>query len=151
LAYELKHVASAGEWRAMHDLRRSTLFAPGRHGDEIIYDDNHPDDHHPDNWPFLLLLDGAPIGVVRLDQRGDHEGVVRLVAIAPALQRHGHGRRMSELVDAAARQRGMRRLVVNAHRSAVEFYRCTGWHEETWDVGELVGIAADCVQMAKSI
>jgi len=151
MTYELRPVGTAAEWQAMHDIRRATLFAPGRHGDEVVYDANHPDDRQPDNQPFLLLIDGALGGVVRLDRRGPAGGVVRLVAITPALQRHGHGRAMDELVAVEARRRGMARLFVNAHESAVGFYERTGWSREAWDPSELVGLAIHCVQMAKTL
>jgi GNAT superfamily N-acetyltransferase len=151
LVYELRRVAAPEDWQAMHAIRRATLFVPGRHHDEIVYDDKHPDDHDPANQPFLLVLDGAPIGVVRLDRRGGAEGVVRLVAMAPERQRQGHGRAMSNLVDAEARRWGLGKLFVNAYEGAVGFYQHTGWMAESWDPGELVGAASHCVQMAKRL
>lgn len=134
----------------MHDIRRAELFAPGRHGDEVVYDENHPHDRESGNVPYLLLLDGRPIGVTRLDRRGV-EGVVRLVAIARVDQRKGHGRVLGKLIAAEARRIGIRRLMLNAHRSAVGFYERTGWQWEEWDPSEMVGLAADCVQMVKGI
>ena len=134
----------------MHDIRRAELFAPGRHGDEIVYDESHPDDREPGNVPYVLLLDGVPIGVTRLDRRGT-VGVVRLVAIIRGKQGHGHGRVLSERVDAEARRFGITRLQVNAHPDAVGYYERTGWHREEWDPAEMVGLAADCVQMVKGI
>ena len=151
MSYELRKVVTPEQWRAMHDIRRATLFAPSRHDESIVYDENHADDRDPANQCFLLLLDGRPIGVARLDRRGDDEGVVRLVAIAPDQQRRGHGRAMGELVDAAARSRGMHKLLINAHESAVGFYERTGWRAQSWDPGELSGIATHCVQMSKAI
>ena len=135
----------------MHDLRRATLFARGRHGDEIVYDENHADDRDPDNHCLLLMWDGKPVGITRLDKRGANGGVVRLVAISPELQRQGHGRLLSALVEDEARARGMRWLFVNAHKSAVGYYENTGWRLESWDPGELVGLAAQCVQMSKTL
>jgi GNAT superfamily N-acetyltransferase len=149
MGYQLTPVTTEADWQAMHDIRRLTLFAPGRHSDAVIYDENHPLDRRQGNQPFVLTLDGVAIGVVRLDHRGADGGIVRLVAITPALQRRGHGRMMSELVDAEAHRRGMRKLHVNAHRDAVGFYLATGWRVETWDESELVGLASDCVQMTK--
>ena len=87
MTYELRPVKTAADWRAMHDIRLATLFTEERHPG-IAYDENHPHDHAPNHQPFLLMLDGGPIGVVRLDDRGD-EGVVRLVAVVPALQARG--------------------------------------------------------------
>lgn len=150
MGYELRAVATPEDWRAMHDIRRAELFAPGRHGDEVVYDENHPHDREPGNVPYLLLLDGRPIGVTRLDRRGV-EGVVRLVAIARVDQRKGHGRVLGKLIEAEARRIGIRRLMLNAHRSAVGFYERTGWQREEWDPSEMVGLAADCVQMVKGI
>lgn len=149
MSYELRAVKTPEDWAAMHDIRRATLFAPERHGDEVVYDDNHPDDRDARNQCFLLVRDGRPTGVARLDRRGDREGVVRLVAIVPDGQRQGRGRAMSDLIDAKARGWGLRTLLINAHESAVGFYEKTGWVRETWDPRELVGIAAHCTQMTK--
>ena len=149
--HELRKVMTPQDWAALHSIRRATLFAPGRHADEIVYDDHHPDDRNPANQCFLLTYGGRPIGVVRLDPRGDKDGVVRLVAVVPDQQRRGHGRAMSELIDAEARRRGMNKLLINAHGSAVGFYERTGWAPETWDPGELLGIAAHCTQMTKRL
>jgi len=147
--FTLTPVATEADWQALHALRRATLFAPGRHPG-IVYDDNHPDDHAPDHVPYLLLSDGAPIGMVRLDFRGE-TAVVRLVAITPNLQRQGHGSVLDRLVVEAARARGVRTLVVNSAPDAVGFYEKLGWHRHVWDAEELAGIAADCVQMRKAL
>ena len=150
MGYELRVVRSPEDWQAMHDIRRAELFAPGRHGDEIVYDENHPADRDLGNVPYVLLLDGMPIGVTRLDRRGEI-GVVRLVAIIRDRQGEGHGRVLSQLVDAEARQFGITRLQVNAHPDAVGYYERTGWHREEWDPAELVGLAVRAVQMVKRI
>jgi GNAT superfamily N-acetyltransferase len=150
MGYELRVVTSPEDWRAMHDIRRAELFGPGRHGDDFVYDENHPADRDPANVPYVLVLDGVPIGVTRLDRRGTL-GVVRLVAIIRDKQREGHGRVLSELVEAEARRFGITRLQVNAHPNAVGYYERTGWKREEWDPAELVGIAAGGVQMVKGI
>jgi len=147
--YELKPVATEAEWQAMHALRRATLFSPERRPG-LVYDDNHPDDHAADHVPYLLMADGAPIGMVRLDFRGA-TAVVRLVAITPELQRHGHGSELDRLGVEAARARGVRTLVVNSAADAVGFYEKRGWHRHVWDAEELAGIAIDCVQMRKGL
>lgn len=148
-AHALVAVETEGHWRALHAIRRQVLFTADRHGKEVVYDKNHPDDRRDGNQPFLLMLDGFPIGTCRLDRRGTDEGVVRLVAIAADRQRQGHGRALSDLVDAEARRRGMVRLDVNAIGTAIGFYERTGWRQEAWDPAELRGIAQACVQMVK--
>jgi GNAT superfamily N-acetyltransferase len=145
----LRAVTTEDDWHAMHEIRRAVLFAPGRHPAGVVYDDAHPDDRDPRNQCFLFWLDERPIGVVRLDERAPAVGAVRLVAVVVEFQRQGHGRELGRLIEAEARSRGMRRLVVNAHPDAIGFYERTGWHFEEWDCRELTGIAASCVQMAK--
>lgn len=148
--HALRRVTTPADWAAMHAIRRATLFAPGRRKVDIVYDENHPDDHAEGHVPFVLVDDGEPIGVVRLDFRGDI-AIVRLVAILPSLQRRGHGRLLDALVIEEARRRGVKELRLNSAPDAVGFYEKTGWVHGDWDPAELVGIGADCVQMIKAI
>ena len=69
MSHALRRVAFPEDWAALHAIRRETLFAPGRHSPEIVYDASHPDDLHSDNHCLLLTLGGRSIGVVRLDGR----------------------------------------------------------------------------------
>jgi GNAT superfamily N-acetyltransferase len=146
--HELKRVETAEDWRQLHAIRRAVLFPSGRH--KFEYNENHPDDRVEGNVPYLLLLDGAPIGVVRLDKRGSL-GMVRLVAIRSERQREGHGRIMSDLIDAEALRLGIIELRVNAAADAVGYYEKTGWTRGSWDPTELTGVAASCVQMTKAL
>jgi N-acetylglutamate synthase-like GNAT family acetyltransferase len=146
--YELKRVETVEDWRQLHAIRRAVLFSPVRH--KFEYDENHPDDRAEGNVPYLLLLDGAPIGVVRLDKRASL-GVVRLVAIRSERQREGHGRIMSDLIDAEELRLGITELCVNAAADAVGYYDKTGWKRGSWDPTELTGLAENCVQMTKSL
>ena len=151
MAYELRPVSGPAELRAMHDIRRRALFTPER-VPGVVYDENRPEDADPRHQRFVLWLDGVAIGVARLDRKDAGEGVVRLVAITPAEQRRGHGRQLMGLVDGEARQRGMKRLMLNAHPEAVEFYRRLGWQAEVWDPSELAHAMTDgIVQMVKAI
>lgn len=148
MPYELQPIRSDEAWRHLHHIRRTVLFAPGRH--PVAYDENHPDDRTAGNLPFLLLLDGRPVGVVRLDLRGE-TAVVRLVAVAEGEQRRGHGRMLNLLVEAEARQRGVKALRVNAAPEALGYYEKMGWRRTNWDESELVGLAKDCIQMSKEL
>lgn len=150
MTLELRAVQTDEEWAALHDIRRRVLFAPGRHATAIEYDDNHPDDRLPDNVPHILMLDEQPIGVARLDLKGDY-AVVRLVAITPEHQRNGFGDIMDQMLTEKSRQLGVKQMRVNAAPDAVGFYEKTGWHKQSWDPEELVGIASHCVQMVKTL
>ena len=146
--YSLVKVTSESEWREYHSIRRRVLW---EQRGLVNYDDGHPDEHIPTHHPLLLKLEGEAIGTVRLDDRGDGRGVVRLVAIETALQRQGHGRLLSELTEDYARNLGMTQLYVNATPESVGYYERLGWQPEVWDQAELVGAASVCSQMSKSL
>ena len=148
MSYELRAVATPDEWAALHNIRRATLFTPER---GVVYDEHHPHDLNPANQCFLLICEQEPIGVARLDPRGDGAMVVRLLAIVPQRQGEGHGRVLGQLVEQEARRRGAHRLMLNSRDTAVGFYERTGWTAEIWDAAELEGIASHCVQMTKAI
>ena len=146
--YDLIRVTTDAEWRDYHLLRRMVLWdARGREG----YDYNHPDDTRASNHALLLTLDREAIGTIRIDDRGDHSCVIRLVCIAPALQRHGHGRAMLRMADEYALQRGWPTLKVNAAVEATDFYAKLGWTLCTWDQAELDACPVPCVQMIKDL
>ena len=148
MSYTLARVASESDWSDYHALRRAVLWeARGRAG----YDENHPDERVPANHPLLMKRDGRAIGTTRLDDFGNGRGVVRLVAIARDVQRRGHGRVLSAMVETYARSLGIATLLVNAAPDAVGWYEKMGWEHHAWDPAELVGIAFDCVQMRKRL
>ncbi|RNJ50821.1 GNAT family N-acetyltransferase [Methylocystis hirsuta] len=148
MKYDLIDVQSPDDWKDYHFLRRTVLWeAKGRHN----YNENHADERVKANHPLLLKLHDRPIGAVRLDEAGDCSGVVRLVSIAPDVQRSGHGSVLSSLIEAYARRLGITTLLVNAAPDAVGFYEKMGWKKEMWDESELRGLASDCVQMTKNL
>lgn len=148
MAYELRHVRSPQDWRDLHRIRRSVLFTPERHA--VEYDENHPDDRAHGNLPLLLIEDGRPVAVARLDVRREI-AVVRLVAVTSGEQRRGYGKVLNALIDEEARRRGVKTLRVNAAPDAVGFYEKAGWQTADWDATELTGLASDCVQMSKDL
>lgn len=150
MTLELRAVTTDEEWAAMHDIRRRVLFAPGRHAPDIVYDENHPDDRADGHVPHILMLDETPIGVARLDMKGDY-AMVRLVAVEPEEQGRGYGSLMDKMLTEKAWELGVKQLRVNAAPDAVGFYEKSGWRRESWDPEELQGIAADCVQMVKDL
>ena len=149
MGYILAEVTEPADWQAYHAIRRQELFeARGRYG---VYDENYPGERAANMHPYLLKLDGKPLGTTRLDVREDGSAIFRLVAITAAEQRHGHGRVLAQMVEERARAFGASVLYVNAAATAVGFYQATGWHDHVWDPSELVGIAVDCRQMRKPL
>lgn len=69
MGYTLIEVTEPADWHAYHAIRRQELFeARGRHG---IYDENYPGERAANMHPYLLKLDGQPLGTTRLDVRED--------------------------------------------------------------------------------
>jgi N-acetylglutamate synthase-like GNAT family acetyltransferase len=149
MGYELIAVAEPADWADFHTIRRQELFeAKGRFG---IYNADHPDDRADFAHPYLLRRDGKALGVTRLDIFGEGRAAIRLVAITAAEQGNGHGRVLAEMVEQQARGFGVTTLLVNAAPTALGYYEKIGWQPHVWDATELVGLAADCIQMRKLI
>jgi hypothetical protein len=87
--YELVQASSPEDWEALHNLRRSELFA--QRGD-VTYDADHPDDRAPNHFPLILKFRDQRIGTARLDLFENGGAAIRLVAIARQEQCKGHGR-----------------------------------------------------------
>ena len=122
--HELVTPASAGEWRAYHDIRRQVLFeARGYFG---VYEENRPDDRAPANHAKLLVYRGEPVGVVRIDIDGT-TALLRRVAIRSDVQRVGHGRALVSLAQRFAEEAGCATLASFVAPDAVGFYRRCGF------------------------
>lgn len=90
-----------------------------------------------------------PVGTVRVDFRNAQDAVVRMVAVSAEERNRGHGGHLLRLVENFAMHGGRTRLVVNANPSAHNFYKKNGFTNESWDEKELIGVAAECIQMTK--
>ena len=145
--YELVPVSTAEAWSTYHAIRLAELFEA--HGNAALYQPNHPDEHRPNRFPLLLKLDARPIGATRVDLDAPGVAGFRGVAIIRSEQRRGHGRILNQESEAFARARGARKIVVNAHPTAVGFWERLGFLRESFNPAELVGANAVCIQMAK--
>jgi GNAT superfamily N-acetyltransferase len=122
MAYQLRSPVSDAEWASYHEIRRHVLFE--RRGRGAEYDPHHPDETKPGNHPLLLLHEGVPLGVIRVDVDGDR-AILRRVAIREDEQRHGHGRAMLKAAEAFARRHGCVRVESHVDAGAMPFYlRC---------------------------
>jgi N-acetylglutamate synthase-like GNAT family acetyltransferase len=103
----------------------------------------------PVGEPVLLLkFNGQEMGTTRLDVRDDESAFIRLVAVPKTEQGKGHGRILAEMVTNFARQKGVKKFLVNADPNAIGYYEKLGYAREDWDPSELVGISANSVQMS---
>lgn len=149
MSYNLIEVTEPADWVAYHAIRRQELFeARGRLG---IYSENYPDEYTANQHHYLLKFGDTALGTTRLELRDADMGIFRLVAITATEQGKGHGRVLGAMVEQRALGFGLTTVLVNAAPTAIGYYQATGWHPFTWDASELVGIAADCVQMRKHL
>ncbi|MBD9490460.1 GNAT family N-acetyltransferase [Ensifer sp. ENS11] len=135
--YDLFLAESADDQSAYHRLRRTVLFeARGR----FDYIPDGPEEIKERNLSLLFKLDGQPIGTVRLDQKPDGRAIVRLVTIAPDLQRRGHGTALLERVERLALSLGIRDLLVHSAPDAVGFYQKLGFSPFEFEAGNFKSV-----------
>ena len=114
-------------WKHYHDIRRKVLWENrGRFG---VYDETHPDEYKPGNYPLLLMLQSEAIGVVRVDVEGER-AIFRRVAIREEFQRHGHGTELMRLAESFAKDRGCNHLYSFVDPDAVQFYEICGFKRD---------------------
>jgi 8-oxo-dGTP pyrophosphatase MutT (NUDIX family)/predicted N-acetyltransferase YhbS len=130
--YDLSLAESADDQLAYHRLRRMVLFeARGR----FDYIPDGPEEIKEQNLSLLFKLDGQAIGTVRLDQKPDGRAIVRLVAIAPDIQRLRHGTTLFERLERLARSLGINELLVHSAPGAVGFYQKLGFSPFEFETG----------------
>ena len=124
---------NAEEWRAYHAIRRKVLFE--NRGEAGVYIENHPDEFSHGHHPLVLIYNGAPIGVIRIDISG-HAAWFRKVAVCETFQRSGHGRTLLRLAEALARKEGCHEVRSNVAVDAVGFYERCGYSHDLSTAGE---------------
>jgi GNAT superfamily N-acetyltransferase len=137
----LRAPASPEDWDSYHRIHRDVLL------ESLKYAIEQPDDGASGQYALLLCRDDQPVGAIRIDIDGNGQAGLRLVAIDPASQSKGCGRRLLTLAEAFARAHGCRKAVLYATLDAVGFYSKAGYVEEDWDDAYISGI----VQMAKPL
>jgi GNAT superfamily N-acetyltransferase len=133
--YELESPHSQEQWQHYHDIRRRVLWeARGRFE---VYDETHPDEHKPGNFPLLFRFRAKAIGVIRIDIEGER-AIFRRVAIREDLQRQGHGTQLMRLVERFAEIQGCTYVYSFVDPGAVSFYEKCGFrHDHTYSANPL--------------
>lgn len=127
--FELRTPTTEPEWDSYHcikerglwDNRVSNAFGP--------YDRDHV--NHTPETSLILLRNGIVIGVMSLQETGEHgmgpEIEVRGVAIDPACQGQGYGGIMLMMAESIAAQKGFKRAGVWSSEDATLFYARNGY------------------------
>lgn len=69
-------------------------------------------------------------GVGRLTTYSNKEGRIRYMAVADHYQSQGIGRKILAFLEKEAKDKGMRRLILNARENALQFYKKQGYVTE---------------------
>ena len=121
LAFELREPTSAAEFELYRDLRWSILRQPlgiPRSSDS----DDQPGVIHLAAW-----LDGQAIGAGRIYFNSPEEAQIRGVAVDEGRSRQGVGSAIIAELERRMKDRGARRIIVNARDKAVGFYEKLGY------------------------
>jgi len=121
------------EYKESLILRDNILRKPlGRN----IYDEDlkkESDDIH-----MVALADGKIEGTLVLRDLGDRKVKMRQVAVSENMRNLGIGRKLVEQSETIAREKGFRKIVLNARRGALKFYKKLGYEivsEEFIEIG----------------
>ncbi len=122
---------SRDEWDACHVIRQKAIFE--LYYPNVTYVRDHPDEGRPEHFSLVLVADGEVVGTLRIDLLDEARAALRLVAIRPDRQRHGHGAVLLRLAEDFIRRHGRRRVVVHGNAAAIGFYFDNGYVERPRD------------------
>jgi GNAT superfamily N-acetyltransferase len=115
--------ATSSDWDAYFDLRWRILRQPWRQPRGSERDAIDKDSFHL----MVRGADGGALAVGRLHSTGSEEAQVRYMAVDPAHQGSGLGRKILQGLEEHAQSQGIRRIVLNAREKAVGFYSRQGY------------------------
>lgn len=125
---EFRAPATEADWATYHTIRRHVPFElRGKGG---AYDANHPDEHLPGHYAFVLWHGDAAVGVIRVDVE-DAVAIFRRVAVRDDLQRRGYGRQLPQAAQHFAAELGCTRVISHVDRRAVGFYERCGFQRQS--------------------
>ncbi len=87
---------------------------------------------------LLALVDGVPVGTVRLVDQGDGSGLLGRMAVLPSGRGRGTGAALVRAAEELARESGLDRVELHAQTHALGFYQRLGYAahgEEFMDAG----------------
>lgn len=120
---EARPPQSDDEFERYYELRWRVLRAPwgqprGSERDELEERSDHA----------LILGDsGAALAAGRLHLNSPDEAQIRYMAVAETARGQGLGRRIVDYLEGVARQKGVRRIVLNARNEVAGFYTGLGF------------------------
>jgi len=121
--YSLTEPTSGSDWEKYFDLRWRVLRAPWDQPRGSERDERETESIH------VMICDASriPLAIGRAHFNSETEAQVRYMAVDPASTGRGLGGRVLAELERRARDHGATRVVLNARKPAVEFYRKHGY------------------------
>lgn len=110
------------EWEAYFDLRYRVLRKPWG---QVPGSERNEGDEHADHFAFFEK--GKLIGVGRLDVLPEKSSQVRFMAVDPAYQGLGVGKKLMLHMEELAIKKGCTQTVLHARENALPFYQKLGY------------------------
>ena len=132
--YQVVAPQTEEEWEHYYEIRWQVLRAPLQEprGSE-------KDEYEQHAWHRMVIDDqGKVVGVARLHIVNTDEGQIRYMAVIEQHRRKGLATIMLESLEAIARQESVKRVILNARKSATNFYENLGYHV-TGEAPEIFG------------
>ena len=139
-----KEPATGAEWDSYFDLRWRILRKPWnqlRGSEQDAFDDK--------SFHLMIQDMGEALAVGRLHLNSPEEAQVRYMAVDPAHQRAGLGRKLLQGLEKRARSQGVKRIVLNSRANAVGFYTRQGY--EVVGPGETLFGEIQHIKMCKDL
>lgn len=143
--YQIVAPHSEQDWESYYEVRWQVLRAPLQQprGSE-------KDEYEQHAWHRMITDEtGAVVGVARLHLVNNEEAQIRYMAVTEPHRRKGLATMMLESLEAIARQEGVKRVILNARKSATNFYENLDY-KVTGEAPEIFG-SIPHMQMIKSL
>jgi GNAT superfamily N-acetyltransferase len=115
---QLFQPSTATDWAAYFDLRWRVLREPWRQPRGSERDESDLTSYHL----MLRDIDGVAVAAGRIHLNTAEEAQVRYMAVAPLWRNRGLGGRLLQGLEAYARAKGAKEIVLNARQDAIPFY-----------------------------
>jgi GNAT superfamily N-acetyltransferase len=129
---ELTEPQDDEDWEQYNTLRYEVLRKP--HGQPRGSESDHP--LEPISTHVLAKLGGRVVGggcwvmLTRPDGNGGRCKYARFrqIAVDPEYRKHGIATKITDLIEASAREQGAVEIVGTTRNELIEYYRRKGWH-----------------------
>lgn len=127
---QMKLVETDEEWKEYHKIAEKEVF--NRHHPEIVYNNNHPDLKLPETSAYLLVQNETVYGACLLKKLSKSRLQLALLGIKSDFQKQGMGTKFLGFIEDYARENEYKSIVLNAHPSAVNFYKKSDYSDNFW-------------------